>query len=187
GWLMIGVIAPLWIASKGHTAGALILASIAVLFMVVVLTPVWQKPGEVAESRLPFEPDAERAPPVVQPPSWWQLALFGVILLIYLYPVVRTGGQDLSKYTYFLLWAGLFAISAWDMFQYKRGKWMPGKRDVVWMLIFCTMTAATVTATVLNPTRGLLDIVIATIFAGLLATILLAPLWKRLRPQPRAA
>ena len=181
----VAVIAPLWIAWNGHNAGALIFAFIAALFMVVVLTPVWQKPGEVAESRLPFEPDAERAREPV-PPSWWQLGLAGVVFLMYSFDLVRSGG-DPSKFNFFALWTGLFTLNLWQMLRYKQGKWNVGQRDPVQLLILAVTAIAVATATALNPNRDGFDVAIAGLFGAMLAAIVGSAIWKQFRPSPHAA
>jgi hypothetical protein len=183
GWLMIGVIAPLWIASYGYTAGALTFAVIAVLFMVVVLTPSWQKPREVAESRLPFEPDMPQ-PPV--PPSWWQLGIFGAVSLMYGFQLVRGGGAP-STVTFFALWSGFFVIQVWQTVRYKQGKWNVGQRDPVHVLLLAVTAVAVATATALNPERETFDVVIAGLFVAMLTGASAIALWKYFRPSPHAA
>lgn len=178
GWLLIGVAAPVWLAWKVHPPAAWALGGIAAMFMFAVLVPVWRKPGEVAESRLPFEPGVERPR---GPPSPVDLIFSSMPFIVGVVMLITTRGRNLTAINIFLLWSGVFVGNAWQMFQYRRGRWVEGKRDAVASWLFIGTMAGVVIVTAITPDREMLDVVMGVTGAILLTAGGLTWVWRRLR------
>src|SRR6478609_918391 len=92
GWLLVGVAAPFLLARNGYDGGAWTLGMLAAMFMVAVLVPVLQKPGQAADARLTGEPEGSGDP---WGGPWLAPIGSGIWVCISVDMVVRSGGTDL--------------------------------------------------------------------------------------------
>lgn len=178
GWLVIGVVAPLWLVWRGYGAGAFALSFVATGFMVAVLTPVWRKPVEAAELRLP--PPAEGAPRYLEPPSPWLLLAYGGIALVTGLNVF--GSERASSWSLCFIWSAVFLGYGWKLVRHRRGK--PTQQlDPVAGALLGLACLGIVTVTALDTERRLFDVVVAGAFLALALGVVGQLIWKHVRPE----
>jgi hypothetical protein len=177
GWLLIGVVAPLWLAWSGYPAGSVILGLFAAGFMVVVLLPPLRRPGEVAETMLPDDAPHGEGPWAML--GW--LVFTGLFFLLLLWQAFETGFVRLGDLSLALFMGGLFAARVWEWRRLAKGA-APGIDRSLWgTLIYLAGPAAVLVATALYPRREDGDLW----FAGGAALVLVffgaTALWRWLR------
>lgn len=181
GWLLIGVMVPLWLTWRGYGAGAFALAFVAGAFMVAVLTPVWRKPVDAAELRLPPEPEDGRK--YGEAPALWKVIFFGGIFLVSSVAVWNTGVSDPSSWRLLFIWAAAFAINAWQWWRYRQGKLVAGSRDPVLGALLIAMCLGVVSMTALDSDRSMFDIVVAGIAVVMSLSVAWGMIWRKIRPE----